>query len=230
MSEAKRLAMVNEPWLRMTALVIALAALILIPFALWGDSMELATPDWMARNGKPLTIAGIGIALLIADVVLPVPSSLVTIALCWTLGPWWGGVATFAGLTLSFIVGYGLGRLLPESKLRNWVGAAAWDRMRTHAEARALWWIVIARPLPMLAEMTSILAGVWRVPFALAASLAALASALVAALYSVSVAWGLSEPGVLPMLTVLCLLPTVLWLIQRHIAGSSARAVANKEL
>lgn len=74
----------------------------------------------------------------------------------------------------------------------------------------------------MLAEMTAILAGVWRVPFVLAASLAALSSATVVALFAISVVWGQSEPGVVPILAVTCCLPILLWLLQRHLARGSA--------
>lgn len=203
--------------MRIAFVLLLLSAAILAPFALWGQRMDEGVPAWFAAHSDPLIIAIAGIVLLVADVLLPIPSSIVSIGLCVALGPWWGGLATFVGSTLSFLAGYLLGRLTPEARLRAWIGGAAWDRLRHRAQAQALWWIVVARPLPMLAEMTAILAGVWRVPFALALALAALSSAAVAAIYAVCVAWGLGEPGVLPLLAVCLLLPSLLWFIQRRL-------------
>ena len=62
------------------------------------------------RFGSDAAFAALGIGLLIADVLLPVPSTLVAMALCWRLGPWWGGASVAAGFSLSFVVGYALGR------------------------------------------------------------------------------------------------------------------------
>ena len=217
-----------QSWARVGTLVVILMASILAPFALWGDLLDAQAPLLLEQNQRPLAIAVIGISLLIADVVLPIPSSVVGIAMCWLLGPWWGGVALAVGLTLSFACGYGLGWAVPEPRLRAWVGAAVWDGVREHAEAQALWWIVIARPLPMLAEMTAILAGVWRIPPLIALPLAALSSIAVASLYAVSVWLGLSTPGVLPTLAATICLPTVMWLLHRSVMKRALRAKSSR--
>lgn len=202
-------------WLRLGLFAAALLACVLVPFALWGDALDRAAPAWLAAQDARLWLAALGIALLMADVVLPLPSSVIGVLLCWTLGPFWGAVTVAVGAWLAFALGYVLGRVLPEARLRRWVGAALWDRARGLARQRALWWIVAARPLPVLAELSALLAGVWRVPPLAAFAHAAWSSCVVGALYGASAWLGLGEPHPAAMLPAMLALPTAMWLVHR---------------
>jgi uncharacterized membrane protein YdjX (TVP38/TMEM64 family) len=206
---------VDAPWLRLTAFVFALLVCVLLPFALWGEAMDRAAPQWLRADDGRFAIAALGIALLVLDVVLPIPSSVVAMALCWTLGPLLGGMAVALGMFAAFATGYGLGRLLPEARLRAWIGPTLWDRVQTHARQHAMWWIVLARPLPLLSEISALLAGVWRLPVLPAFARAAAASCVVGALYAASAWLGRSEPH--PGATALALLalPASTWLLHR---------------
>ncbi len=202
-------------WLRLGTFAVALLACVLAPFALWGDALDRAAPQWLDAQDVRLWIAALGIALLMADVLLPVPSSVVAMGLCWSLGPVWGGLAVAVGSLMAFATGYGLGRLVPEDRLRRWVGPALWDRARGQARERALWWIVFARPLPVLAEISALLAGVWRLPPAAAFGSAAAASSMVGALYAACAWLGWQAPGIVPMLIAMSTLPTAMWIAHR---------------
>jgi uncharacterized membrane protein YdjX (TVP38/TMEM64 family) len=208
------------PWLRMAILTFALLGCILLPFALWGERFDQQAPLWLQAQHAPtglalLGLAVLGIALLVVDVVLPVPSSVVAVALCWALGPWLGGLSVASGVFLAFVGGYGLGRLLPESRLRGWIGPRLWDSTRTQAREHALWWIVLARPLPVLAELSAVLAGVWRVPPARAFAHAAAASIAVGALYGGSAWIGAQAPSTALLVLAVGALPTALWALHR---------------
>lgn len=202
-------------WMRLGGLGLAMLALILVPFAFWGTSLDGAAPEWLQARQTRVAIAVLGIALLIADVLLPVPGSVIAVALCWSLGPLVGAICVALGYLLAFVTGYALGRLLPASRLRSWIGASLWDRMVEQAGRRALWWIAIARPLPVLSEVTALLAGVWRVPLRLALPCAFAASLAVGALYGASVQLAGREPGMTTMLLAMAALPGLLWLLQR---------------
>ena len=202
-------------WLRLAAALAVVALCIVVPFALWGDGIARAAPGWLRPADHAAWLAALGIALLVADVLLPIPGSVVGMALCWTLGPLWGGASLAAGLTLSFAAGYALGRLLPEHRIRRWVGAPLWDAVCRQARHRALWWIVAARPLPVLAEMSALLAGVWRVPALPALLMAALSSCGVAALYAGAVWMGMNEPGLTFVFVATLALPALAWAVQR---------------
>ena len=204
---------------RLGAVLCALVFALSLPFVLWGAHFDRAAPGWLEAMTSDAAFAMVGIALLVADVLLPVPSSLVAMALCWRLGPLWGGACVAAGLSMAFVVGYGLGRLMPEARLRRWIGAALWDRTRDRADRRALWWISLMRPLPLLAETSAVLAGVWRLPFPSPAGCAAAASIATAALYAASASLGRGAPGLLAALLSTLALPGALWLLHRRVVG-----------
>lgn len=210
----------SASWWRLTALACALVLAVLLPFALWGDALEAAAPGWLQPQDGPTWqaatwLATIGIALLVVDVLLPVPSSVVAVALCWGLGPVAGGAAVAIGGSLAFVVGYGLGRLLPEARLRRWIGPALWDRVRGGADRHAGWWIVLARPLPVLAELSAVMAGVWRLSMQRAFAQAALASIAMGALYGGSAWLGARAPGATATMLALLVLPAAFWCAHR---------------
>jgi uncharacterized membrane protein YdjX (TVP38/TMEM64 family) len=200
---------------RLLLLAAALLALVLVPFVLWGDAFELAAPIWLQSSNGRVWLALLGLGLLIADVVLPIPSSIVAVGLVIALGPITGGAVVALGAFLSFVLGYGLGRVVPEWRLRRWIGPALWDRMRQRAGNTDAWWIALSRPLPVLAELSAILAGVWRLPLWRTFAQAAAASTVLGALYGGSAWLGAQAPSAWVSIAVLLLLPATFWFAHR---------------
>lgn len=137
--------------------IMMLSFLALFGLAEWLHVPLLTDPDpWMARGGWIAALLGVG--LLIADVLLPVPSSLVMIAHGALFGVVWGTVLSLAGSLGAGIFGFWLGRR----------GGPLVDRLvpgeeRRRADALLRAWgdlaIVVTRPVPILAETLAILAG-----------------------------------------------------------------------
>lgn len=202
---------------RFFLLLLGLFACVMVPFALWGDLLERAAPQWLAAHNAWLWIAVIGLALLISDVVLPIPSSVVAVALCWTLGPIVGASVVALGAFLSFVVGYGIGRCVPEDRLRRWIGSALWDSVRARARGSDSWWIALARPLPVLAELSAVLAGVWRLSIWRTFAQAAAASITLGILYGASAWLGATAPNIVASLAALLLLPALFWCVHRYL-------------
>ena len=178
---------------RLTFLVTVALALILVPFIWFGAAMDAAVPEWFASGLAPGALAVLGIGLLALDVILPIPSSVVCLTMCWMLGPEWGGLCAFVGNVAAFVVGYALGRILPHERLRGYVGAPMWRSLQGRMTRRAWLWIGISRPLPVLAELTAVASGAFQVPLFKALPAAVLASAGVAASYAMAVVWGRRE-------------------------------------
>lgn len=144
---------------RYTLLTLAMMASFLVLFGLaeWLHLPLLTDPDpWLSRGGW--IAAAIGFGLLVADVLLPVPASLVMIAHGALFGVVGGTLLSLAGSLGAAMFGFALGRrggpllarLVPEDE-------------RRRADAILQRWgdlaVVVTRPVPILAETVAILAG-----------------------------------------------------------------------
>ncbi|GAA4971972.1 TVP38/TMEM64 family protein [Actinoplanes utahensis] len=111
--------------------------------------------DFWAGGGPAPWAALVGVALLLADVALPVPSSVVMIFLGAVLGLPAGAGLSWAATAGSTMIAFGLGR-----RLGGRAGApeALERRLRSHGVLM----IALTRPLPVLAETTAVAAGMTR--------------------------------------------------------------------
>ena len=136
-----------------------LLGMILIPFALLGERVELQSAQLLAA--RPDAIALIGVALLAADVVLPVPSSIVATAMGALLGGAMGTIVNAAGLTLGCGIGLLVGR--GGSPLaRHILGEHLFADFVSWIDRRGLIAVMLCRAVPVLAEASIIAAGAGR--------------------------------------------------------------------
>ncbi len=144
---------------RFGLLVLALASLVLVPFAFWGETIEAwtARQDW--REIGPLAAAALGIALLSLDILLPVPSSLVGMALGAALGPVAGTVVGAIGLTLGCALGYALGRSIGSAVIGRVIRADELAQVQDWLDRRGTMALALLRPIPVLAETSVVAAG-----------------------------------------------------------------------
>lgn len=143
--------------------VAGLMAVLLLVFTLV-EALEidlLVDPSpWLATAN--VAAAAIGITLLVVDVVIPVPSSLVMIALGSLFGLWLGAALSLIGLVGAGIVGFGLGRR-GEAALARFVGTDQVERANRLLGRWGLLAIALTRAIPILAETTVIMAGMSRI-------------------------------------------------------------------
>jgi uncharacterized membrane protein YdjX (TVP38/TMEM64 family) len=149
-----------------------LVALLLVgtigPWLIWGEAFERSfslagTLAWLREFGP--WAAAAGVALLVADIALPIPSTIVMSALGATYGFWVGSLLSILGSMLAGLTAYGLAR---------WAGrpAAIWiageDGLVRTEELFArggAWLVLTSRWLPILPEAVACLAGLARMPF-----------------------------------------------------------------
>jgi uncharacterized membrane protein YdjX (TVP38/TMEM64 family) len=182
--------------------VILLAILIpIIPFVIIG---ELPGERWLSSTDDNALLFGItGMGLLTADVLLPIPSSIVGTMLGARLGFIPGWAWCWLGLMLGNSIGYLTGRLL--------LSRFAPDIPRTPT----LLLLFATRPVPVLAEAMTFTAGAEKMNFVsfLLVSLAG------NGLYSVALAGNgaalLPDALVGPGLILPMLLPVAAWLLWR---------------
>jgi uncharacterized membrane protein YdjX (TVP38/TMEM64 family) len=204
---------------RYSAIVSAIFGFLLVLFLLvevTGVPLLKDPSPWLSSRGT-LTVALLGTGLLVADVILPVPSSAVMVAHGALFGVVGGTLLSVVGSTGAALVGFSLGRrggpllarVVPPAEraradhiLSRWGGLA----------------IVVTRPVPLLAETVAIMAGTsplgWR-----QAALAMLVGSLPPALlYALSGATAAALTSGVLVFGLVLLVAGIFWLVG-YLAG-----------
>jgi uncharacterized membrane protein YdjX (TVP38/TMEM64 family) len=200
--------------MRLLWLFLILALLVIVPFVLWGDYFgrlfELeATQRWMDEMGTRWAwLAGIG--LLLADLFLPIPGTLVISALGFVYGFWLGGLIGMLGSMLAGLLAYGLCRAIGRPAAE-WIAGA-----EDLAKGEALfggpaggWMVALSRWLPVMPEVIACLAGLARMPVGRFVPALACGSIPLGFTFAAIGAWGHENPGWALLLSAG--LPPILW-------------------
>ena len=182
-----------------------LGALLLAIFVVVGEiTPGFAAPDFRPSGGYAIGPAVGGVGLLVADVVLPVPSSLVMIANGAIFGIALGTTFSMAGLLGGGFAGFFLGRR-GTNLFARFVSAADRERANRLIERWGMLALVVTRPLPILAEVTVITAGASSMKWTQMILAVAVGSLPVALIYAVAgaTAKGFDDLGLALLLTLL---------------------------
>jgi uncharacterized membrane protein YdjX (TVP38/TMEM64 family) len=144
---------------RYWAVVFSLAVIFLL---LFGVAEALAMPlltdpsAWLASGG-PLP-ALLSIALLVLDIWLPVPASIIMTANGVLFGVLPGALLSLTGSVSAALLGFGIGRF-GSSMLKRLVTETEYEAARALLERWGIVLILVTRPVPILAETFAIMAG-----------------------------------------------------------------------
>ncbi|HSK69878.1 MAG TPA: VTT domain-containing protein, partial [Candidatus Limnocylindria bacterium] len=170
---------------RYLLLLLGIAGLFLLLYALalLLDVPLLTDPGpLLARGGWGAALIGVG--LLLADVALPVPASLVMAAHGALFGVPLGAALSLAGRAGGFALGYWLGRR-SGGPARRFMREGDLLKAKAYLDRWGYTAIVATRPIPILSETASVAAGLSGLPFVpslLAASAGSIPEALLYAL------------------------------------------------
>lgn len=165
-------------------LIGALLALVLVPFVLFEDLSNAVTRWMLDATRSPVVLASGVAALLAVDVLLPVPSSIVSTGAGALLGAVWGTLASAAGMTAGCAGGYWLGRRFGRAGATRVVGAAELARAEGALTGFKEIALLVCRPVPVLAEASVVAAGTLRVPFLRFIAVVTIANVAVSAWYA----------------------------------------------
>jgi len=193
---------------------IGLAVLLLIPFLIWEDALNMlfshdAMVSWLKENQGWGWLGGI--ALLIADLLLPIPGTVVMSALGYVYGPLVGGIVSASGSFLSGLVAYTLCRKTGKKAALWLVGKNDLAKGERLFSKSGGWIVALSRSLPLLSEVIACLAGIAKMP----ARRFALSLACGSVPFGFAFAWIGSLGGNWPRLALALslLIPPILWLI-----------------
>jgi len=186
---------------------------IIVPFVIWGARFDAAlslegTREWLEGYGNWAWLAGI--VLLIADIVLPVPSTVVMSALGWMYGWWLGGLISASGSFLAGAVAYVACRWLGRGAARWIAGESGLRRAEEIFATRGGWLVALSRWMPVLPEAVACLAGLARMPPRVFFPALACGSVPVGFAFALIGHLGHDEPVLAIILS--CAVPVLLWL------------------
>jgi len=198
-------------WLVLLALALAF---ILIPFLLLEDRIAVALAGALAAARSHAILVGIVIALsLVGDILLPVPSSVVSSFAGAALGFWSGALTIWLGMSGGCLLGYAVGRGAGHGAMRRIVGEAEVARASAALAGAGGLALVATRAVPVLAEALVLGAGAARMPLAPFLLLTGAANLAVAVAYAAIGALALSEGSFLLLFGGLAIVPAFGWLL-----------------
>ena len=143
-------------------MVLLLAVLIILSFLLWG---EWFTEIFGQENAiQHLSSYGswawaFGMLLLIADLFLPLPGTIIMSALGYIYGPFFGGLLASLGNVLSGMLAYWLCRSIGRKGARWILGEKDLLKGEALFQKQGGWIVAISRWLPIIPELVACMAG-----------------------------------------------------------------------
>lgn len=200
--------------MRLLVLFIALAVVVLVIFAIWGDNLMLifsheGTIDWLNAFGNWAWAAAI--ILLMSDILLPLPATLIMSALGFIYGPVAGGFIASIGSFLAGSLGYWLCRLVGENAALALLGKKDFEKGKKLSMNIGGWIVALSRWLPVFPEVIACMAGLTRMPAAKFHVALLCGSLPMGFTYAVVGYSGISDPWLAIFLSA-CL-PPVIWLL-----------------
>jgi len=144
---------------RYTLIAAAIAVFIIISFVTVEEAGVPLLTDPSHEIGQGGWVAGaIGAGLLLADIVIPVPSSVVMIAHGAAFGILWGSLLSLTAWTAGSMIGWWIGKKGGKWMDRS-VSPKEREKARVFIEKYGLVALVLSRMLPVLAETIVIMSG-----------------------------------------------------------------------
>ena len=196
--------------------------LVFFGIAQWQEIAILEDPKPWLQTGN-LAAALIGVGLLIADVALPAPSSIIMIAHGGAFGILWGTILNLIGSVGASMVGFTIGRqggpimvrLVPKNER---------ERANRLLGSYGRVAIIVTRPVPILAESMAIIAGTtsmtWR-DLILASFFGSIPAAFLYALTGAT-ASGFSNSWII--FGIVLLVAAIFWFLGKRIGGAERTA------
>lgn len=187
--------------------VVAVSFVVLEVFGLlsFGGSVE------GLREADRTAAAGGIFALLVADGLLPVPSTALMVVAGTILGIPVGTVLVVAGSMVSSVAVYAIGRLANPWLRRRVIVPAEMEQMQRWADRFGPWLFVLARGVPMMAETVGASAGIARVPLGRFLGYTLLGTVPICLLYVVAGAYAETAEQIVMILVIGFLAALLLW-------------------
>lgn len=186
------------PMGRTLALLVGVCLSVIVPFVLFEEPIEHFFAGFQGMTGQARWItASILFGALALDIFLPIPSSLVSTLCGMLLGTWGGWALSFMAMNVSAALGYWLGACCA-GRARRLIGAAEGAALEGFFARYGAVVLVGLRAVPVLAEASTVFAGLGRLGVWRSALWLGVGNAVISLVYAVVGAWGGSMDAMLP--------------------------------
>lgn len=215
---------------RWVVLVMVVLAVILVPFMLFGEQIEAWTEHFLqGANDRPLLTGAVLSLMLASDILAPIPSSMVSTAAGFVLGFVPGMLASLLGMTVSCVIGFVVGLRWGRPAALRFVGEQDLQGLENLSDRFGDWAIVIARPVPMLAEASILFAGISHMPWSRFLLMTTLSNLGVSAVYAAVGAFSANVNSFLLAFGGAILIPWIAMMVMRRKRTPAAAAVKTPE-
>ncbi len=215
--------------MRNLLLVLVLFLLVVIPFLVWGEWFSAMFSDQAAIETLEAYgnwAWGIGILLLMGDLFLPLPATVIMSALGFIYGPVLGGFIAALGSFFSGLLAYILCRTLGQKVALYILGEKDLEKGGRIFARSGGWMVAVSRWLPVFPEVIACMAGLhqmnWR-KFTIALFCGSLPLGFVFAYIGFA---GTEAPFF--ALIVSAVLPVFLWLIAQYLLRRLSRPLVDQ--
>lgn len=138
----------------------------IVPFLFLGGHVD----DWLrglAENPpEPVATFALIVGLLATDILLPIPSSVISTLSGWQLGWFWGTLATWLGMNSGAMIGFALSRRYGRAFALYFSRGRDLEQIREVSDRYGPLVLVLTRAMPVFAEASVLMAGIhqlaWR--------------------------------------------------------------------
>lgn len=185
----------------------------LVLFFIFGDA--LVNRSWLDAFGPWVWVVAVG--LLVADIIAPIPTTLIITLMGQEYGPVWGGLIGVLGTFSAGMLAYGLTRMLGP-RFARWLLAEELESAERFFREKGAFAVACSRWLPLLPEAISAMAGLARMP--LRKYSLALLSGAVPMCFAYAALATTSDNELVPLL-ISVLLPIPIWWIAARLLRST---------
>jgi len=133
-----------------------------LPFLLFGDQVDHWLRGLTEDPPSGISMALLVIGLLSTDILLPVPSSVISTLSGWQIGWCYGTLATWTGMNLGAVFGFALSRRWGRPFALWFSKGVDLDRMQDVSDRYGPLVLLMTRAVPVFAEASVLIAGIHR--------------------------------------------------------------------
>ncbi|MCH8047366.1 MAG: VTT domain-containing protein [Planctomycetes bacterium] len=150
---------------RTLPLMCAVLLVPVLPFLFFGGQFEEWVQDLEDNPPPRAATAGLVVGLLATDILLPVPSSVVSALAGYVLGWWRATLATWIGMNLGAAIGFALARRWGRPLALWFSKEEDLERMRHVSDVYGPAVLALARAVPVFAEASVLIVGIHGLPW-----------------------------------------------------------------